>query len=248
MSGEPLGAPVEGMPWAREVEHVEIKLRCRLPPQIPARILRGAVIAAVEAGGGASVAWHNHDDRAEAAYRMPEVLYRTNGGPRLWMLGPRAREHAMMLGSRVHALRLPGGSVVAVDGAEVESGSTIVAPTTSKRWRRYELVTPLYPTSVAWKRRPRDAGPERWAWAGQLLGSCVESWLEAAGCTLHRRVHVHLHTFEEERVTWERPGREIRERVTGFRAKFVCNADLPDGVGLGQHRSEGFGEVRRCGC
>lgn len=243
-----LGAECAGRPGFRKVEHVDVRLRCAWPAAVPARVLRGAVVARIEEAGGASVAWHNHDDNGALAQRPPEVLYRTKGGPSLWMVGPRAEVHALAIGAAVKALRLPLGDVVQIDGAEMVRGLTVVGVGSSKRWRRYELVTPLFPPKVAWARRPRASGPERWAWAGHLLAESITGWLQAAGCVGGRPVHVHLHDLSEQPTLWSRPGRGAEERAVGFTARFVTNAVLPDGVGLGQHRSEGFGEVRVCGC
>ena len=61
------------------------------------------------------------------------------------------------------------------------------------------------------------------------------------------RLHVSIDEGQDERVTWERPGRGQSISSYGFRARWTCNAILPDGLGLGHHRAEGFGEVRRCG-
>lgn len=59
------------------------------------------------------------------------------------------------------------------------------------------------------------------------------------------RVHVQVERYAVRRVEWDRPdGRAFH--ADGFDAEIVANVRLPDGIGLGQHRAEGFGEVRAC--
>lgn len=246
LPGVELGEVIDGQPWARRLQVARVRLACDWPRACPSRHLRGAIVARLEEAGGASVAWHQHGDDDESAARSPEVLYRIrpdDGAPEVVCIGPRAAEHAQRLARDVHALRLPAGQVIAVDGVDVQYDAHVVQ-VRQKAWSRLTLQTPFFPTSTQWGRRPRAPGPERAAWAGQALAASLESFLCAAGLTVAGQVHVQVVGMEDARVTWERPGRGDRHEAIGFFADFVANVAIPDGVGIGKHRAEGWGEVR----
>lgn len=137
----------------------------------------------------------------------------------------------------------------AVEDVQVRACTTTLA-ITPKRWHSYELVTPYCPSDVTWGRRPRgrDGAWARPAWAGAALAASIRQVALTLGHDLEvgaHRVHVQIADFADARAEWVRPdGRQWR--VDGFRARFVANVRLPDGIGLGRHRAEGFGEVRGC--
>lgn len=245
LPGVALGSEVPGQPWARAVPVARVRLTCDWPRVCPARILRGAVVARVDEAVGASVAWHQHGDDGDPAQRPCEVLYRVEPHPEVWLWGPRALAHAAILAQHLHALRLPAGEVVEVRGVEIEA-ETATVQALGKGWRRYRLVTPYFPTDRAWARRPRTPGPERAAWAGQALRASLSTALGDVGLTPPADLHVHVAAMRDEPVEWERPVRGHVSRVVGFTADFVANVALPDGIGIGKHRVEGFGvlEVR----
>jgi len=205
------------------------------------------------AESGASVAWHNHDDRSNTTHRPPEVLYRVRDGrPSLYLLGPRAHDHAALLARHLHALRLPGDGVVDIEGLDLRLDE-VVCQLLGKAWQTYDLVTPLFPPRVTWARRPREPGtPERVAWVGATIASGIRAWLDSVGPWLGRgqvdlHVMAHRRSLRDDlRCAWERPTRGQASRVRGFRCRFTANVALPDGIGLGAHKSEGWGEVRRC--
>lgn len=194
------------------------------------RVLRGAICTELEhhAPGGLHIDWHGH---AEEQHReaIPPICYRVHRGPSVYLAGARTEEHLALLLRGLGSLRLPHGDVVEVEGVDVTQRRVTLA-TSNKAWRRYELETPIYPPEVAWRRRPRHSGPERRAWAGALLrASLAELGLDA---------HVQIEAMRDEDVEWR------GERRRGFVARWVSNADLPDGMGLGAHRAEGWGVVR----
>lgn len=221
------------------VAHGEVVLRCRWPYG-PAP-LRGAVVAAL--GDRAHVDHHGHLGDGTTRQARATVYYRVrDGAPVVWAYGPRAGDHLAEVAA-LRALRLPAGEVVDVDEAALRLDSTDVG-VLKDGWRRYE-VAEYFPSTVAYGRRPRRPGPERAAWTGQCLASSVRRWLADVGVSpdVDRPVHVHVHAHDDHEVRW----RDREEAVRwGFSARFVANARLPDGIGLGQHVSEGFGEVRTC--
>lgn len=246
LPGVELGEVIEGQLWARRLQVARVRLACDWPRVCPSRHLRGAIVARLEESGGASVAWHQHGDDDVAAARSPEVLYRVglgDGVPEVVCLGPRAAEHAQRLARDVHALWLPAGQVIEVRSVDVLYDAHVVQ-VRQKAWSRLTLRTPFFPTSTQWGRRPRSPGPERDAWAGQALAASLESFLGACGLAVAGQVHVQVVGLWDARVTWERPGRGDRHEAVGFHADFVANVAIPDGVGIGKHRAEGWGEVR----
>lgn len=227
-AGAAIGTTLDGQrPETRaRVEYGEVTLACRWTFGVAA--LRGAVCAAVP---DAHVDFHGHLEDGTTRQTHATVLYRE--GPRVWAYGPRALDHLRAV-AVVRALRLPGGGVVEVEEAELRTGTTDVG-VDAKRWHRY-TVTAYFPSSVAYARRPRQAGPERVAWAGQALASSIRMWLENVG--LETWPHVQVHDLQDQPLRWR------EDAVRGFSAQFVSNAILPPGVGLGQHVAEGFGECR----
>jgi hypothetical protein len=208
----------------------EVRLQIpRWPRGACGRMLRGALCTELERHRpGLHIDWHGHAE-VDTRDAYPPISYRGFRRPSVWMMGPRTEEHLRLL-MQLSAIRLDrDGDILEVGGMDVQHHDQI--PTVSnKRWRRYELETPLYPPDVAWRRRPREAGPERCAWAGQLLrASLAELGLDA---------HVHIHAMEDRPVEWR------GERRRGFVARWVSNAGLPDGIGIGAHKAEGWGVVR----
>jgi len=55
---------------------------------------------------------------------------------------------------------------------------------------------------------------------------------------------VDVEDYDDRRVEWKRKRRGLEVRRWGFVARLVVNAVLPDGCGLGKHRSEGWGVLR----
>lgn len=239
----PLGMEVEGYPWVRRTTWALARLDCDWGNK-PARILRGAVVQQIEDLCGASVSWHNHGDDAQSSQRPSEVHYRViDRAPELYFIGPRAPTNAALLG-RVRALRLPAGEVIPVRGCELELGETD-AQFLGKAWRRYRLISPVFPSAVVEARRPRGDDTLTVAWAGHYLSAAIVTMLAELG--IERRVHPHVvideRTLHLRPVSFDRPARGQGARATGFVCEFVCNAVLPRHAALGAHRSEGWGVV-----
>lgn len=239
----PLGAPVEGAPWARRVIWARARLDCDWPATCAPRILRGAVCEQIERQGGASVSWHNHGDDAQSSQRPSEVHYRIlNGRPELWMLGPRTPANLARL-ARVGALTLPAGGVLPIRGMDVEHDEAEVQYL-GKTWRHYRLATPIFPSRVVDARRPREDGPVMAAWAGQYLTSAIKLWflecgLQPESIALH--VSIIPNTLRLGRVSFDRPSRGQGSHAQGFMCEFLTNAKLAPYAALGAHRSEGWG-------
>lgn len=242
-------SPVQPAPHIAEVEVAEVALDIPdWPRGACGRMLRGALCAELRqhVGDELHVDWHGHASDGTVRQALPPILYRVQDGrPSVWMMGERAGEHLALMLRKLRAVRLAGGDVVEVRGMDLRR-STCHVRTTPKRWQRYELVSPLFPTDVAWKRRPRQPGPERWAWAGQLVRKSMAELLRDVGVpeSSVRHLHVHVHDYDDRRVEWRRQGRGLEIRRWGFVARLVVNAVLPDGCALGKHRSEGWGVVR----
>lgn len=230
--------------WRRAVPHAEAVLHLEAPIFRSATALRGAVVAALHGDvDRAHVDWHNHiPEIGENRNASPYVMYRVHGGvPSVWLWGPRAHENAARLARELAVLRGPAGGQTAVDAVDLATHETAVGLHKSD-WFRYRI-TDYWPTSVALSRRPNNS-IFRPAWAGQAIAGSIRMWLAELGLETqpHRPVHVQVESGRTCRLRW----RGDRDRAWGLSCEFVTNAILPDGFGLGQHRSEGFGEVRLC--
>lgn len=215
------------------VPHGEVVLGCRWP--FGPTSLRGAVVAAV--GPSAHVDLHNHLGDSTRQARAT-VCYRVRDGrPVVYAYGPRALDHLRAV-ARLGALTLPTGELVDVEEAQLTVATTEVG-LHKEAWYRYELAAPYFPSTVAYGRRPRTPGPERVAWAGQCVASSIRMLLGDLG--LEVWPHVQVVDYQQRQVRWRDRDEAVR---SGFVARFVSNAILPDGIALGQHVAEGFGEVR----
>lgn len=226
------------------VEYAEAVLECDWPSRLGQHVLLGAVCQ--EVGGGdpdnAHADWHNHPPGADEWRRIPRTLYRVDPLPRVWAWGPGAHERIRVLGRDVRCLQLDEGRVLPVHAVRLRFDAAEVGAR-KRRWYRYELATPLWPRKGDLVDRPKGE-PEQFAWAGRALEVAIREWLEEVGAPTEH-LHVHIHRAWDARCEWHRRERGQSESATGFRARFVTSAVLPDGLGLGQHRAEGWGEVRR---
>lgn len=228
--------PAVETPWRVPVTWASVTLGCRWPS--PASALRGAVASAL--GPGAHVDFHGHLEDGTTRQAPACVYYRVvDRRPVVWMYGPRALDHAATVARLTHLLD-PAAGGVPIDSADLDSGVVDVGLEKTD-WHRLE-VRGYYPAQVTEFRRPRgvdDLALAAWA-TGALQGS-IGRWLGSVGIEVrsHRPVVVHIADLRPRRVAWR--GRHTR---FGFDARFVTNAVLPAGLGLGQHVSEGFGEVR----
>ena len=229
---------VQECPWRRTVIHGEVELSCRWLWKTWS--LRGAIVSALD---DPHVDFHGHLENGQTRHAKATIYYRVRRDrPVVYAYGPRAIDHIRTV-AMINSLVAPTTEVVQMESASVQMGRIAVG-IHKERWYRYELVTPYFPSSVAYARRPRGGcSPERWAWAGQALTSSIRMWLGSIGLITkrHRPVHVHLGTYDDVRVTWRDQNKTVQ---WGFLAKFVSNAILPPGIGIGQHVAEGFGEVR----
>jgi len=241
-----IGIPDTTEPWKAPVQWARVRLDIPgWPRRASARMLRGAICGALEnhAPEGLHVDWHGHAADGTPRQCIPPVQYRTHDGPEVYFVGPRSSDHVALLSRALHAVRLQrDGDVLEVRAADIES-DTCAMQTTGKSWVRYELVSPLFPPDVAWRRRPRDPGHERDAWAAGLLYSSISQVLLAGGIQPDR-LRLHVVGVAHERVEWKRPKRSLSVGIYGFRARMVMNARLPPWVGLGKHRAEGFGALQ----
>lgn len=246
-------APAVETPWRVTVPHGEATIRLDGPFSASGTSLRGAIPAALfgsdHKGKLEHVDWHQHVAGGETRKTVPPIMYRVDsrGTPRVFAWGRYAHEHLTFLARELRSLRLPNEEVRGVEAVELRIEQTDVG-LHKEAWFEYELRTPYFPSRVVWARRPRRRGEARKAWAGQALASSIRMWLAEVGIEpgAHRPVHVHLTRYQDRDVAWRGGGSgDARDVRYGFEARFVTNAILPDGLGLGQHRSEGFGEVRR---
>lgn len=232
---------VEHRPWQRLVTVARVPHHL----SIPVRQIRGAVVAAIELDGGAGVEWHQHGDAAGDNANRPPVTYYRKREICLW--GVTAIERAARL-ARVRSIFLGEEVVDCALGAMLVTQS-LTHYTNGGEWRRYELVTPMWPSDTIRERlRGAKTEGETMAWAGQALTSAVVSLMSEMGIVDGGAAYalVRPGTLEIGGCDWHRPSRELHFKVDGIRCEFMINAEIPDGMAIGKHRSEGFGELRRC--
>lgn len=247
MSAATLPLPYEPVP----VTVAEIAFPGRWPANLGPRHLRGAVLEQLRRVEGDSLHsdWHGHQNGPDGGMNRPApVCFRVgrDGRPRLWIAGQRAGMHAALVARSLRSVAAPSGGVIDLGDPDIDLRTENAS--TARQWTVYRLETPLYPTHTQWKRRPRDNDPDmRAAWVSACLRSVMLAWMTAHGVTDSPSfpIHVAARDIQEVSVQWARPQRHITEYADGFFATVTTNAVLPDGVGLGHHRSEGFGELRR---
>jgi hypothetical protein len=235
--------PEQGaQPWRVSVPYGWARIVLGRPFPATATVLRGAVPWALF-GDEAHVDWHQHLGTGENRQTAPPILYRVRDGvPLVYAWGPHAHQHLAYLARELHALRLPQGEILDVEGVDLRLREEEQVGVSLKRWWAHEI-RDYFPSQVVGARRPRGGRthPHRAAWAEQALASSISMWLREVGLEpqAHRPVHVRLEEVRHHRVAW----RGDKQVVWGFSGRLTTNARLPDGIGLGQHRSEGCGEV-----
>lgn len=231
---DPLSLP-DPPQWRQTVRVAEVTLRLARPLDINGGALRGVVVQSLfpdpTEARGMDVDWHQHITDDEVRFGPPPILYRMrNGVPAVFMWGPFAFHHASRLRS-LRVLRAREGDVEVLD-SDLHAGVVDVRLDTFRRYT-YRLATPYFPGG------PRPENPSgRRHWARHLLGASISHLMRHMGVRGPRRPWVDIVDIADARVNWRGKHR------WGFQATFATNARLPDGIGLGKHRSEGWGEVR----
>lgn len=221
--------------WRQTVRVAEVTLRLARPIGINGGALRGVVVQSLfpdpAKARGMDVDWHQHVTDDETRFGPPPILYRMRSGvPTVFMWGPFAHHHASRLRS-LRVLRAREGDVEVL-GADVHAGTVDVLLDSFRRYI-YRLATPYFPGEP----RPEGLSGRR-DWARRLLGGSIGHLLRHMGIPGPRRPWVDIVDFADARVNWR--GRHR----WGFQATLTTDARLPDGIGLGRHRSEGWGEIR----
>lgn len=234
-----------------QVDVAEATLVCAWPRNAGHALLRGAVcgemMRALSAAGLPELHadWHNHAGAAGTIQQAPRVMYRiTDQLPRVFFWGPRAHGHALACARHLRSLRFDSEDrVIPIDEVQVAT-RTERAGCTGRRPHVYRLASPMFPPKVSAERRPKNVRtPEARAWASFLVAASVRALLGEMGVDLDggRPVDLHMEDLEWGEVRY----RGTKEAGVGFVATIYTTADLPDGVGIGARRSEGFGELRR---
>lgn len=244
----PIGELLKPEPWVTVVPFGEVVFDVDWPAPLSERVLRSAICG--QLGPNAHVDFHQHADGPEDERRMacPAVMYRIrNGRPGVWLWGPRAGENVMTL-ARLNVLEVPNGERLTIRGAELRIDECPVSVHRKGRWNRYRLATPFFPPSVTSARQPGSgADSEVWgAWAGGTLARSLSAWLRDEVALDGEQLHVHMVRWRTAKCSWARPSRGVGYAATGFEAEFLANVAIPDGLALGKHRAEGWGEIRAC--
>lgn len=213
-----------------------------------ARVLRSAIAEEMQAqlGNLYHSEWMGKDlETGECIGRTARILYRfRNYTPTVYAWDDRAHDHMQQLAIRLRSLRIDtreGPKVYTVDSVDVRMSSGVLGINASHRYH-YRFVSPLFPTDTQWHRRPRCSGPFRNAWAQEVVAGCIAGLLDVENL-YDAPVHVYG-SLTEMPVEWSRPHRDLTTRRMGVSGEFVTNVEIPDGMTIGRHGAEGYGEVR----
>jgi hypothetical protein len=261
--------PTTATPWRIELPCARVRLDAPgWPVKAGPRIFRGALIAALMPllPGGEHSDWTGRlSDDGETLGRPPPIVYRVHQGvPEIFAIGERAHAHGQIVSEVLRSLRLPGGEVIPATVSEVRLSRATVEESLH-RWYAYRWRTPYFPCRAAYARRPHVKGLRERAvwpgdtdpltlslvgWAGRAVHRSLEQWLTAQGVAPqpHRPLAVQVIDYETRPcLDFSRADRGVRDERHGFSGAWITTWQLPDGLGLGAHASEGYGEVEALG-
>ena len=251
-----LGWPVPDRPWMRSTvtARVDLGVRWRFSPSA----LRGATLEQIARVSGGNERMHSDwngrlgGEEGETISRIPPILYRVRGdAAHLYLWGPRTAERLAELGA-VDCVINPEGRVCPVElTMDTRTEEVGITP---RAWHLYETTTPWWPPARPWGRRPQRTDPDAvWAaWCADALSIGILGFFRAMGATEiteggASRLTVSVVSAHRTSVVWHRDEKGIHKEETGFLLRFVANCALPDGIMLGKHGAEGYGEIRRTG-
>jgi hypothetical protein len=232
------------VPWARATLTIP-----GLPPFMCARMLRSAVGEEInkQLGNMAHSDWLGKDEAGETTKRQARVYYRyCDHTPQVFIWDDLASDHTNALCQYLHAIRIDtrekGPLVLPVEEIRIEQGTAVLGQNQCYRYL-YEFASPLFPTDRQWARRPRDPGHWRNHWMIDTIQGCIAGLL--AGNNLHSNdITIAPVSLSETRVEWSRPQRGLDTFRQGVTGRFVANVELPNGIAIGRHGAEGYGEIR----
>ena len=232
------------IPWARVTLDIP-----GLPPFMCARMLRSAVGEEInkKLGRLAHADWLGKDETGETTKRQARIYYRySNYTPQVFIWDSLAGEHTMALCQYLRAIRVDtrekGSLVLPVEDVQIEQGTAVLGQNQCHRYL-YEFASPLFPTDRQWARRPREDGIWRNHWMIDTIQGCIAGLL--AGNNLHNNdITIAPVSLSETRVEWSRPQRGLDTFRQGITGRFVANVEIPNGLAIGRHGAEGYGEIR----
>ena len=231
------------IPWVRALLDIP-----GLPPFMCARMLRSAIGEEINRALGplAHSDWLGKDEAGETVKRQARVYYRyTNRTPQVFIWDELAQPHIMALLKYLRTVRIDtnekGSLYLDVADIQIEQGTAVLGQNQTHRYL-YEFASPLFPTDRQWARRPRDPGIWRNHWMIDTIQGCIVGMLK--GNNLYSDdVTISSASLSETRVEWSRPQRGIDTFRQGITGRFVANVEIPNGLAIGRHGAEGYGEI-----
>jgi hypothetical protein len=218
------------------------------PPFGCARVLRSAIAEEMRAQLGSLYhsEWMGKDvETGECISRTARILYRFRDyTPAVYAWDERAHDHLRQLAARLRSLRIDtreGPKVYTVESVDISLSSGVLGINSSHRYH-YRIVSPIFPTDTQWVRAPRNPSPFRTAWAQEVVSGCIAGLLSVENL-YDAPVHVYGN-LRETTVEWSRPQRNLTTRRAGITGEFITNVEIPDGMSIGRHGAEGYGELR----
>ncbi|GAB4424247.1 MAG: hypothetical protein OHK0039_41340 [Bacteroidia bacterium] len=179
---------------------------------------------------------HNHYDDGSLRYGYPLVQYKVVGGvPTLVGLGEGSRLLTELF-LRIQSLDIEG-RVYPVDHKYIRNER--IAPAIVADMRAYVFATPwmaLNQRNYAAYRR-LDEGQQQ-PFLQRVLRNHLVAVLRTLGAALDVPLLVAAQV-QEHRTRFK------DQEMSTFAGTFVCNADLPDDIGIGKSVSRGFGTIQR---
>lgn len=235
--------------WIHHVKVAEATIRTDLRFSSSGTTLRGSIVESLLGGDPEfrEPDWHGHIRNGVQRSDLAPIMYRVHDGiPKVFAWGERAHDNILRLARDLKRLPMPEGDAREVLAVDLRM-ETVTLQIDSRQWHVYEFASPYFPSSGLAALYPGDDAPVevQKAWASYGLRSSILNIYEHLGRrrSVKADIWVHLEEFRPKRVRWRQRGAPLR----GFMGRFVTCAPLPDGFGLGNHRSEGWGEVRQIG-
>jgi len=236
------------------VATVDLGLSWRFSPSA----LRGAVLSELSkrSGGDACVHsdWNGREggENGPTLSRIPPVAYRVhNDRAHLFLWGPRTVERIAEIG-RLECLIDPEDRPQSIN-LSIESSTTEIG-LTGRKWHTYTTESPWWPPATPWGRRPPDAAPSGvWAaWLSETLTTGILGYFRALGVPespeetpgKNTRLLVSVDRFRRVQAAWHRDDKDLHKNNPAFHVHFTTNAQLPNGMFMGVHGAEGYGEIR----
>lgn len=204
--------------------------------QTPA--LRSGVLKAMEYN--ANILFHNHTDGETLRYAYPLIQYkRIQGKAAILCIGEGVNVIGEFLSRPTMQVQIDSQPVT------LEIERAVPRITVAQVWENEYKYTvrkwlPFNKENYE-KYRALNTDEEKVAFLQKLLTANILSFFKGVGITVERDILCHITQLTNSRL------HKFKDtKLMAFDAQFICNASVPNYVGIGRHVSVGFGTVVVC--